>query len=62
MQSKVDKEEVEKFPSAIYAETVLTANFDDAKRYFLSALMHIHYAHTLMLERQRVISREDARA
>jgi argininosuccinate lyase len=62
MQSKVDKEEVEKFPSAIYAETVLTANFDDAKRYFLSALMHIHYAHTLMLERQKIISREDARA
>jgi len=52
----------EKFPADVYAETVLTANFEDAKRYFLAALMHIHYAHTLMLERQRIITREDARA
>ena len=55
-------ESVEKFPAPVYAETVLTANFEDAKRFFLDALMHIHYAHTLMLERQQIISREDARA
>ncbi len=61
MQKKAD-EIAEKFPSAVYAETVLSANFEDAKRYFLSALMHIQYAHTLMLERQKIISREDAQA
>jgi argininosuccinate lyase len=56
------KEELvtEKFPAPLYAETVLNTNFEDAKRYFLTALLEIHYAHTLMLERQRIISRQDA--
>jgi argininosuccinate lyase len=53
---------IEKFPAPVYSETVLTANFEDAKRYFLSALMHIHYAHTLMLTRQGIISRDDSKA
>jgi argininosuccinate lyase len=53
---------VEKFPAPVYSETVLAANFEDAKRYFLEALMHIHYAHTLMLDRQGIITREEARA
>ena len=51
---------IEKFPAPLYAETVLNANFEDAKRYFLSALLEIHCAHTLMLQRQRIISRPDA--
>ena len=50
----------ERFPSAVYAETVLAVNFEDAKKYFLSALLDIHYAHTLMLERQGIISAADA--
>ena len=37
------------FPAPIYAETVLSANFEDAKKYFLGALLEIHYAHTRML-------------
>src|SRR5512143_603804 len=37
------------FPAPIYAETVLSHNFEDAKKYFLSALLEIHYAHTRML-------------
>lgn len=37
------------FPAPIYAETVLTHNFEDAKKYFLDALLEIHYAHTRML-------------
>src|SRR6202158_606483 len=37
------------FPAPIYAETVLIHNFDDAKKYFLGALLEIHYAHTRML-------------
>lgn len=52
----------EKFPAPVYAETVLTPNFEDAKRFFLASLLQMHYAHTLMLEKQGIISREDARA
>jgi argininosuccinate lyase len=51
----------EKFPAAVYAETVLTPNFDDAKRFFLTSLLQMHYAHTLMLERQNILSLDDAR-
>ncbi|MGZ4832817.1 MAG: argininosuccinate lyase [Terriglobales bacterium] len=50
------------FPAPIYAETVLAVNFEDAKRYFLESLLEVHYAHTLMLTRQKVISADDARA
>ena len=52
----------EKFPAPVYREAVLAPNFEDAKRYFLTALLHIEYAHTIMLERQRIIAREDARS
>jgi len=52
----------EKFPAPIYREAVLAPNFEDAKRYFLTSLLQIEYAHTLMLERQGIISHEDARA
>jgi argininosuccinate lyase len=52
--------QTEKFPAEVYAETVLTANFEDAKRYFLAALLQIQYAHTLMLERQGIISTDEA--
>ncbi|MCU1336290.1 MAG: argininosuccinate lyase [Bryobacterales bacterium] len=37
------------FPAPVYAETVLIHNFEDAKKYFLGALLEIHYAHTRML-------------
>jgi argininosuccinate lyase len=36
---------------------VLAVNFADAQRYFLDALLEIHYAHTLMLARQGIVSR-----
>ena len=52
----------EKFPAPLYAQTVLNTNFEDAKRYFLAALLEIHYAHTLMLQRQGIISTQDAQA
>ena len=51
-----------KFPAPVYRETVLAANFEDAERYFLASLLQIHYAHTIMLERQHILSREDAQA
>jgi argininosuccinate lyase len=47
--------DAEQFPAAVYAETVLAINFADAQRYFLEALLQIHYAHTLMLARQEII-------
>jgi argininosuccinate lyase len=51
----------ERFPAALYAETVLAVNFRDAQRNFLDALLEIHYAHTLMLARQEIIPRDVAR-
>ncbi|HEY3835152.1 MAG TPA: argininosuccinate lyase [Bryobacteraceae bacterium] len=46
-----------RFPAAVYADTVLSVNFRDAQQHFLDALLEIHYAHTLMLERQGIIPR-----
>ena len=51
-----------KFPAPVYAETVLSHNFRDAQRLFLDSLIEIHYAHTLMLQRQGIIPAESARA
>ncbi len=45
-----------------YITHVLRENFEDAKALFLSPLMSIHYAHLVMLVRQGIVSREDARA
>ena len=50
-----------RFPAAVYAETVLSVNFRDAQRLFLNSLIEIHYAHTLMLARQGIISPAAAR-
>jgi argininosuccinate lyase len=49
------------FPAPVYADTVLTQNFEDAKRYFLDSLLEIHYAHTRMLARQAIITAEEER-
>jgi argininosuccinate lyase len=46
---------VSEFPAAVYAQTVLAVNFADAQRYFLDALLEIHYAHILMLGRQGIV-------
>ena len=50
----------EPFPAPVYSETVLAVNFEDAKKYFLDALLEIHAAHTLMLARQNIIPSGDA--
>src|SRR5690349_8660411 len=47
------------FPAPIYAETVLSHNFEDAKKYFLGALLEIHYAHTRMLAGCGLLTREE---
>src|SRR5690348_12861403 len=47
------------FPAPIYAETVLSHNFEDAKKYFLDALIEIHYAHTRMLADCGLLTREE---
>lgn len=52
---------VDKFPAPVYADTVLTPNFEDAKRYFLHSLIQMHYAHTLMLAKQGILSSQEAR-
>ncbi|HEY4365200.1 MAG TPA: argininosuccinate lyase [Bryobacteraceae bacterium] len=51
----------ERFPAPIYAETVLAHNFEDAKKYFLDALLEIHYAHTRMLAKQAILSEAEER-
>jgi argininosuccinate lyase len=48
------------FPALIYRETVLEQVFADAKRYFLTPLLEIEYAHTLMLARQRIMPANEA--
>jgi argininosuccinate lyase len=55
------KAATERFPAPVYTETVLAVNFEDAKKYFLEALLEIHAAHTMMLARQGIISADDAR-
>ena len=47
------------FPAPIYAETVLIHNFEDAKKYFLGALLEIHFAHTRMLADCGLLTREE---
>jgi argininosuccinate lyase len=49
------------FPAPVYTETVLAVNFEDAKKYFLVALLEIHTAHTMMLAKQGILSADDAR-
>ena len=44
------------FPAPVYAETVLSPNFEDAKNYFLDPLLEIHYAHTRMLAAQGILT------
>ncbi len=45
----------------MYRDTVLAINFEDAKKYFLAPLLEIHYAHTLMLEKQGILTAGEAR-
>src|SRR5438045_1182400 len=51
----------DRFPAPVYAETVLAHNFDDAKKHFLDALIRIHYAHTRMLAKQGILTRDEER-
>jgi argininosuccinate lyase len=50
------------FPAPLYAETVLGPNFEDAKRYFLDALIEIHYAHSRMLAQQGILTGSEEQA
>jgi argininosuccinate lyase len=43
-----------------YVNYVLTDNFEDAKAFFLSPLMAIHYAHLVMLADTGIVSHDDA--
>ncbi|HLG97255.1 MAG TPA: argininosuccinate lyase [Bryobacteraceae bacterium] len=51
----------ESFPAPLYVETVLAPNFQEAQRHFLDALIEIHYAHTRMLARQRILTEAEER-
>ncbi len=50
-----------KFPAPIYKETVLTHIFADGQKHLLEPLLHIHYAHCVMLAKQRILTRTEAK-
>lgn len=50
------------FPAPVYAETVLNHLFTDGQQFFYDHLLNIHYAHCLMLAKQRILTRAEARA
>ncbi len=52
----------EAFPAPVYAKTVLEPNFEDAKKYFLDALLRIHAAHTKMLAHQGILTEAEGSA
>jgi argininosuccinate lyase len=52
----------EEFPAPLYSETVLAHNFEHARKYFLDALIQIHYAHTRMLAKQGIVTPAEERA
>jgi len=45
-----------------YVTYVLNENFEDAKQFFLTPLVSIHYAHLVMLAAQGIVSPKDAQA
>ena len=49
----------EKFPAPSYTENVLADCFEDAKRYFLNALIEVDYAHAVMLAEQKIITGDE---
>lgn len=49
----------EKFPAPSYTENVLFDCFEDAKQYFLNALLEVDYAHAVMLAEQKIISEDE---
>jgi argininosuccinate lyase len=49
------------FPAPVYSETVLAPNFEHAKKHLLEALIDIHYAHTRMLAKQRIVTEAEER-
>ena len=51
----------DRFPAPVYAETVLAPNFEHAQRHFLDALVQIHYAHTMMLSKQGILTARETR-
>ena len=52
-------EKKEKFPAPSYTENVLADCFEDAKQYFLTALLEVDYAHGIMLAEQGIISDDE---
>ncbi len=49
----------EKFPASSYTENVLADCFEDAKQYFLNALLEVDYAHGVMLAEQKIIGEDE---
>jgi argininosuccinate lyase len=59
MEEIVSRKHKSVFPAPIYRDTVLAPVFADAKRFYLESLLEIQYAHTLMLCRQGIMTRDE---
>lgn len=60
-KSRINAHEGEHFPSNTYRQLVLQPAFEEAKRNFLISMVHIHIAHLLMLEEQKLVSGKEAK-
>jgi argininosuccinate lyase len=54
--------EKQKFPAPEYAKNVLSECFEDAKSYFLDALIDVNYAHAIMLAEQGIITTQELKS
>ncbi len=56
-KSRIKEIEGSQFPSNSYRQMVLQPAYDEAKKHFLRAMVHIHIAHLKMLEEQQLITK-----
>ncbi|MEK9196687.1 argininosuccinate lyase [Ureibacillus sp. 179-F W5.1 NHS] len=60
-KSRIKEIEGSQFPSNSYRQMVLQPAYDEAKKHFLRAMVHIHIAHLKMLEEQQLITENEAK-
>src|SRR5205814_8986379 len=52
-------DDFDRFPAAIYRDTVLAPLFEASKHHHAAALFRIHYAHGIMLAEQGIVPRPE---
>ncbi|KXH84094.1 argininosuccinate lyase [Sporosarcina sp. HYO08] len=61
LTERINEMEGKEFPSKTYRRMVLQPAYDEAKKYFLTAMVQIHVAHLKMLEERGIVKKSDAR-